>query len=1465
MRNFQARGVRRALFAGLTAAALALTGSVTALVATSTPAAAADVVVLGSDFEGASPAPWSGRGATATLDGDAHSGAQALKLSGRTAGWNGAQVDVSSLFTAGDYHVTGWVKLVAGQAATQLNFGVNQPGASNEYPWVGSRVDVTDSAWVKLDGYYTVLPDSPPTILYVESASATAEFLLDDVEVTAPAQVTTVAGASFDDQTLGTNLQQSGGGTGTLTYAAQDSGYALQVNDRASDFTGIQTTPGLLVPGTTYTISAQVRLADGVPDTQVRWVSFASVDGSGAYGWIGNTTVTSGAWATISGSWTVPANADPATTKVYIGSADQAGGGAYTYLLDDVEITTPTTTPTGPQPGTVLVDTGFEDQTLQGWAPRQANTTAPTVAVVAGGADGSAYAAQVSDRDSDGDGIQYDLTTSGTAGATLAFEAWVRFAEGQPTGALTLSARTVKGGVEAFSNLAAISEVRNDGWVKVGGQFTMPAYDTVGQIYFEAKYNSGNVSPFLVDQVKVWVPEPAVVDTSLTPLKDSVAIPGMGVAVDSRETTGNASELVLHHFDQITPENSMKVESWYDADHQFRRNPDATALLDYAQANDLRVYGHVLVWHSQTPAWFFQRDDGTPLTSSDADKQFLRQRLHDHIFNVAASIAGDYGPFGSATNPMVGWDVANEVISDNATDDGLRRSPWYQVLGEEYLSLAFQYADEAFNHQYAAAGSARPIALFINEYNTETDTAKLERYHALVQRLLAAGVPVDGVGHQFHSSLTTPASGMDAALTRFEDLPVKQAVTELDATVGTPVTEGNLIKQGHWYRDAFDVFRKHADDLFSVTLWGLTDARSWRSAQAPLLFDGGLQAKYAYFGAVGDDAGVPPLLTAANVFGGDVPLDASAADAVDWRNQPAQELTSSAGSFVPRWTPDHLTLLVTVASDATDAVEVAYGGQTYGLTKAGVGSGGATGVVFDDAAGWRAVIHIPHSGIVQGGTAQLDVRALAGSDVVGAWNSPGSTGTLTFLENLATVDVAEAGGDAPAVDGVVDDVWSTANVVHTGTAVEGAADGAQADVRTLWKGDDTLYVLYQVTDPVIDVSSSDPWNRDSVELFLDLGNTKAGGYGPNDAQMRISVDNQTSFGTGDATAQAERLTSATARTDTGYVVELAVALTGQSGGQDDVPFGGADTFQGLDFQVNDGRGGARYAVHTWAEPSGTGYQTTSRWGVGHLVAAQTPPTPVPPVPADHLTAGNRGKVTADDVVRAGGTLDLSTGVKSADLDVWLYSDPVSLGTVTTGKNGKATVALSADVTPGVRRVAVFRADGTLVGWDDVTVVGARASAVAVKVPAISGKAEAGSTLSASNGTWASPDKLSYGYQWQRDGQAIAKATGSTYKVVTADVGHAITVVVTATARGFDPVPATSAPVTAKAKPGKPAKPTKPTKPAKPSKPSKPHAPGKAPATGHGHTPAKHGNAGHGSSGHHVSFSGFWHAATCWLR
>src|SRR5690606_16867912 len=137
-----------------------------------------------------------------------------------------------------------------------------------------------------------------------------------------------------------------------------------------------------------------------------------------------------------------------------------------------------------------------------------------------------------------------------------------------------------------------------------------------------------------------------------------------------------------------------------------------------------------------------------------------------------------------------------------------------------------------------------------------------------------------------------------------------------------------------------------------------------------------------------------------------------------------------------------------------------------------------------------------------------------------------------------------------------------------------------------------LYLLAEVTDDVIDVSASDPWVQDSVEFFVDLGNRKGGAYEATDTQIRINVDGELSFGTGDEATQLARVSSATATTDGGYVVEAAIELG---------EYAGAGTVQGLDVQVNDGVAGERTGITSWADPTGLGYQNTARWGVARLL------------------------------------------------------------------------------------------------------------------------------------------------------------------------------------------------------------------------------------------------------------------------
>jgi endo-1,4-beta-xylanase len=957
-------------------------------------------------------------------------------------------------------------------------------------------------------------------------------------------------------------------------------------------------------------------------------------------------------------------------------------------LADGWEFTFPQGTPpaTGP-----VISTDFEDGTLGGWAPRNgADASDFTLEVTDSDAHDSTRSAALTGRDATGDGIGRDVTGVLRAGVTYDVSAWVRYPEGQTPGDIWLSLATTTEDAQTFATIAQFTGITSTGWTRVTATFAMPAHDSA-LLYFETAYNGGITSDWLIDDIVVSVPEPPLIE-DLTGIKETVDFP-VGVAIDSRETSGAAAQLLDRHFGQITPENHMKPEAWYDESGAFRRHPEATALMDFAQSNDLRVYGHVLVWHSQTPEWFFQDDAGEPLPADEAGREILRERLRTHIFDIAENLSADYGLFGSDTNPLVAFDVVNEVVSDGGENpDGLRRSEWFRVLGEEFVDLAFEYADEAFNETYAAPSSGtvaeRPVTLFINDYNTEQG-GKQDRYLALVERLLARDVPVDGVGHQFHVSLAMPVSALEGAIERFADLPVTQAVTELDVTTGTPVSQARLIDQGYYFRDAFDVFRTHADKLFCVTAWGLTDGRSWRAdSGAPLIFDDRYQAKPAYYGAVG--AELPARLRTANVFAGDVPLDASATTSPEWDRLPLHTFAApdgDAAKFQLRWAADHLTAFVSVddaGAAAGDVVTLTLGDGgpdgEYVVGRDGSVTGtGAEAVVSEREGGYDVVAHLP-AALEEGGTVNFDAQVSSGDATTG-WNTPGALGTLTLVEELSYVEVPRATA-APEIDGAVDEVWAAAAEASTTKEVEGSG-GAVAEVRTLWR-DGTLFVLADVTDPVVDVSGSDPWIQDSVEIYVDGGNAKNGGYRADDTQIRISAENAVSFGTGDEAAQRARVASATTLTDGGYRVEASVDL---------LSYGGLGTFHGLDFQVNDATDGARTAVRNWADPTGTGYQSTARWGVGQLVA--------------------------------------ETGL------------------------------------------------------------------VSLAPPQVTGRPAKGKVLTADPGTWS--QEATYAYQWLRDGTPVrgGKPSGgrATYKVKPWDVGHALSVRVTARAADGTTASATSDPVT----------------------------------------------------------------------
>ena len=277
--------------------------------------------------------------------------------------------------------------------------------------------------------------------------------------------------------------------------------------------------------------------------------------------------------------------------------------------------------------------------------------------------------------------------------------------------------------------------------------------------------------------------------------------------------------LLAREFDLVTPENDMKHERIHPARTQYRFEP-ADSIVAFADSAGLRVRGHPLVWHRQLAPW---------LTSGTWTPAEARALLQDHITTVVSHYRGR----------LLAWDVVNEALNDDGT---LRQSLWRDLVGRDYVELAFRWAREA----------DPAVPLFYNDYNIEGVNAKSDSAYALIRDLRARGVPIDGVGLQAHFVAGGIPATLGQNISRFAALGVKVHITELDVRVPTPATAAMLQTQAQNYRDIVQTCLSYpACEVISV--WGLTDRESWIPGAFPgfgeaLLFDVSYQAKAAYFG-----------------------------------------------------------------------------------------------------------------------------------------------------------------------------------------------------------------------------------------------------------------------------------------------------------------------------------------------------------------------------------------------------------------------------------------------------------------------------------------------------------------------------------------------------------------------------------------------------------------------------------------
>lgn len=306
----------------------------------------------------------------------------------------------------------------------------------------------------------------------------------------------------------------------------------------------------------------------------------------------------------------------------------------------------------------------------------------------------------------------------------------------------------------------------------------------------------------------------------------------IGAAVNY-QTVQSHQSLLKKHFNSITAENEMKFESlqFLEGYYDFDR---ADAIVNFAKQNKKKVRGHTLVWHNQTPQWVF-RDK----SYNEASKELLLQRMKEHITTVVSRYKG----------AVYAWDVVNEAIADDSSF--YRDSPWYRIIGPEFIEYAFIYAHEA-----------DPEAeLYYNDYNA-VNRNKCEKIYQLLKGLKEKGIPVHGVGIQGHWDINSPSLyEVETAIQKYASLGLKIHITELDLSLfawgdNSKLTEPGeelLEKQAQRYRDFFELFRKYQDVITNVTFWGVADDCTWKDnfpvpgrKDWPLLFDVNHQPKKAF-------------------------------------------------------------------------------------------------------------------------------------------------------------------------------------------------------------------------------------------------------------------------------------------------------------------------------------------------------------------------------------------------------------------------------------------------------------------------------------------------------------------------------------------------------------------------------------------------------------------------------------------
>lgn len=789
-------------------------------------------------------------------------------------------------------------------------------------------------------------------------------------------------------------------------------------------------------------------------------------------------------------------------------------------------------------------------------------------------------------------------------------------------------------------------------WTKFSGTFNVPK--TADQIVIRiieqgTNYGQGDCvkGAYCVTGVsmkKITRPKPEIEKnipewkTSVTESLGNDSIAGTAIML-SEISDDTLMELVEKHFNAVTFGNELKPDALFNYQIDGNSVPtktitfegeelqvpvvnDAGDSLDFSRADamadkilewnnahpdqKIRIRGHVLVWHSQTQEWFFH--ENYDITKPYVNKETMNRRLEwfissvfDHYFGEAAN--------GKYDGLFYGWDVVNEAVIGNTyrTDKvsaaeslseirhGNNSSWWHVYESNEFIINAFKYANK-----YAPAN----VELYYNDFG-ETDNTKCEGIVKLINDVKSAeGTRLDALGMQAHYNVDGfSAAQFKSVAKKYAQAAGKVQLTELDFKAsstydGTAATkESEYTKMAYCHKNLYEAIKAlkaEGANVSGITVWGVIEPNSWLhsqsnlgggasgSAQCPLLFDGNYKAKPAYWAYVDATKLQPAIqkvtITEAkdgNIAGETYTIDQGAVQA----------------EFIPVWDADGLTVQVkvkdTTVNDA-DAVTVYVDPKNSASDitphKVTVARTAAAAI----AGGYQATVKVSMKGLKVAQQISLDVVV----------NNDGETGSFNDLTGkqessskyyaVATMKpgIEKIPYGIISIDADADAAWG--NAVNIPLTINKGSE-ASANAKVLWD-DDNLYVYATVKDAVLDKTGAQTHEQDSLEVFIDEDNGKTASYGEDDKQYRINYNNEQSFN--GKKCLAENVKSATKTIDGGYVVEAAFKWT------DIKPANGAKI--GLEFQINDAKGGKRIGTLSWYDETGMGWSGSNVYGTVEL-------------------------------------------------------------------------------------------------------------------------------------------------------------------------------------------------------------------------------------------------------------------------